>query len=59
MYICDICEEMGCVDCMRCSWGNPCLGCLDYDEETNTCKSDGGCGRETKEEESEEEESEE
>lgn len=46
MYVCDVCEEMGTVDCMHCTWGNPCLGCIDYDEKTLTCKSDGGCGRE-------------
>lgn len=43
MNQCEICEEMGCKDCMRCSLGNPCLGCKDYDERTDTCRSNGGC----------------
>ena len=32
MNQCDICEEMGCKDCMNCYLGNPCLGCEDYDK---------------------------
>ena len=44
MNQCDICAEMGCDDCMHCYLGNPCLGCDDYDQEHNTCKSNGGCG---------------
>lgn len=43
MSQCDICEEMGVNDCKHCSLGNPCLGCVDYDEENDTCKSNGGC----------------
>lgn len=43
MSQCDICEEMGCKDCKHCSLGNPCLGCVDYDEDNDTCKSNGGC----------------
>lgn len=44
MTQCEICEEMGGNDCMRCPLGNPCLGCDDYDEEYETCMSLGGCG---------------
>ena len=44
MDICERCEDMGCVDCMHCTWGNPCLGCSDYDEKANACTSNGGCG---------------
>ena len=47
-YVCEICEEMGTVDCEHCCWGNPCLGCSDYDEQTDTCKSNGGCGDDRK-----------
>ena len=43
MSQCDICEEMGVNDCKHCSLGNPCLGCVDYDEYNDTCKSNGGC----------------
>ena len=43
MSQCDICEEMGVNDCQHCSLGNPCLGCVDYDEDNDTCKSNGGC----------------
>ena len=38
-YICEFCEE----DCKYCYLGNPCLGCTDYDEEKDICKSNGGC----------------
>lgn len=44
MTQCEICEEIGCNDCQNCYLGNPCIGCDDYDRETNTCKSKGGCG---------------
>ncbi len=44
MSQCDICEEMGTNDCMRCSLGNPCINCTDYDERADKCKSNGGCG---------------
>lgn len=43
MEQCDICEEMGCKDCMNCPLGNPCLDCQDYDREKDICKSNGGC----------------
>ena len=43
MNQCDICEEMGCKDCMNCYLGNPCLNCEDYNRQTDTCKSNGGC----------------
>lgn len=32
-------------DCKYCRYGNPCLGCDDYDVENDSCKSYGGCGR--------------
>ncbi len=38
--ICDYCEER---DCKFCSFGNPCLGCNDYDIEKDICKSNGAC----------------
>ena len=34
--ICEYCEEH---NCMHCYLGNPCIGCMDYDEDTDTCKS--------------------
>ena len=40
MYVCDICEERSCKDC---TFGNPCLGCLDYDRTKDVCKSNGAC----------------
>lgn len=40
---CDYCEERNCKDCR---FGNPCLGCIDYDRENDTCKSNGGCAEE-------------
>jgi len=42
MYVCDICEEGSCKDCIL---GNPCLGCPDYDRTKDDCKSKGGCGQ--------------
>lgn len=42
MHVCDWCEDK---DCKYCSWGNPCLGCEDYDLERGVCLSNGGCGR--------------
>lgn len=45
MDICEKCREViGTADCITCSYGNPCLGCSDYDEATDTCISNGGCG---------------
>lgn len=41
MYPCDRCYEG---DCDRCSYGNPCLGCKDYDEINDECTSHGACG---------------
>ena len=41
--ICDECENWGVDVCKLCYLGNPCLGCEDYDEEKDTCKSKGGC----------------
>jgi len=40
--ICDYCldEER---DCIMCQLGNPCLGCEDYDQINDVCKSNGGC----------------
>ena len=43
--ICDCCPD-GEHDCMRCSLGNPCLNCEDYDVMNGLCKSDGGCAPE-------------
>ena len=43
MTQCEMCEEMGNHDCKYCNFGNPCLGCKDYDAENDKCKSDGGC----------------
>ena len=40
--ICMICMESE-HDCRMCSLGNPCLGCEDYDQVNDTCKSNGGC----------------
>lgn len=42
--VCELCREYGFEDCARCSHGNPCLGCEDYDEDADYCKSKGGCG---------------
>lgn len=43
--VCDYCldEER---DCKMCSLGNPCLNCEDYDNVSDTCKSNGGCAPE-------------
>lgn len=49
--ICDLCEDMGCVDCKHCVWGNPCLGCTDYDEARDICTSDGACASTAREKE--------
>ena len=43
MNVCEKCAEMGIENCKYCSFGNPCLGCEDYDIENDTCKSNGGC----------------
>ena len=40
MYVCDICEDRLCIDC---TFGNPCLGCPDYDRTKDECKSNGAC----------------
>lgn len=45
MFVCDVCEEQGEVDCIHCKLGNPCIGCTDYDEKNDICKSNGGCGK--------------
>lgn len=37
-------------DCMNCYLGNPCLGCQDYDKNTNTCTSNGACGDDNRKE---------
>lgn len=44
--ICLYCEEH---NCMACREGNPCLGFSDYDRDNDTCISNGGCGKQTKE----------
>ena len=46
MTQCEICQEMGAYDCKYYSLGNPCLDCPDYDDENDTCKSNGGCADE-------------
>lgn len=43
---CDYCESYGSEYC-RWICGNPCYGCLDWDEEKLECKSDGACGKES------------
>ena len=40
MYVCDICEDRFCQDC---TFGNPCLGCSDYDRTKDDCRSNGAC----------------
>ena len=42
--ICDYCflEQESCKQCV---YVNPCVGCNDYDRDTDSCKSNGGCGR--------------
>ena len=40
MYVCDICEDRLCKDC---TFGNPCLGCSEYDRTKDECKSNGAC----------------
>lgn len=44
MSMCDVCAEIGAVNCKHCWYGNPCFGCPDYSEATDTCESHGGCG---------------
>ena len=43
MSICDRCEEYGACDCQHCDLGNPCIGCTDYDEASDNCRSNGAC----------------
>lgn len=44
--VCDICSEaQGSEACRSCIWGNPCLSCEDYDYGEDTCRSNGGCGK--------------
>lgn len=41
---CLYCESNpGSVDCRYCNLGNPCYDCDDYNIETDTCLSQGGC----------------
>ena len=40
-YPCDICKEIGECNCRYCELGNPCIGCGDYDEANDVCKSHG------------------
>ena len=45
-FVCDWCDtENGSEECLFCSWGNPCLGCEDWDMDSFTCRSNGACGR--------------
>ena len=39
--ICDRCEDE---NCETCPYGNPCLGCDDYNG-YGICLSEGGCGK--------------
>ena len=48
MYFCDYCTD----DCKLCPEGNPCLCCVDYDIENDTCSSYGGCGQDKTREDS-------
>lgn len=41
--LCELCEEFGDHDCMLCDFGNPCIGCTDYDLVNDYCKSNGAC----------------
>lgn len=43
LYPCDNCFEP---ECGLCTFGNPCLGCEDYNPLDGSCKSNGGCGEE-------------
>ena len=43
MNRCDICKEIGIMNCKNCYLGNPCKGCEDYDEHADICISNGGC----------------
>ena len=43
MNVCELCFESGQENCSRCTYGNPCLGCEDYDEQNGICTSNGGC----------------
>lgn len=44
MDVCETCREvLDNADCNTCPFGNPCLGCADYDIDTDTCISSGGC----------------
>jgi len=43
--VCDFCISDEC-DCIMCKLGNPCLGCEDYDQINDVCKSNGGCAPE-------------
>lgn len=40
--ICDYCEDR---ECEACPYGNPCLGCEDYNARLRVCMSNGGCGK--------------
>lgn len=41
--LCELCEEFGDHDCKLCNFGNPCIGCNDYDIVNDYCKSHGAC----------------
>lgn len=44
--ICEYCVEN---DCRLCRFGNPCLGCPDYDLKNDRCTSNGACADTNKE----------
>lgn len=50
MDVSDVCAYCHDNDCINCEFANPCLGCEDYDEEHDRCKSDGACGKEIEDE---------
>lgn len=49
MNACEYCEEINGNDvlCENCHFGNPCLGCNDY--QNGECVSNGGCAKEIEE----------
>ena len=38
--LCELCDDH---DCKFCIFGNPCIGCTDYDLVNDYCKSHGAC----------------
>jgi len=48
VQLCFQCADLGDDDCKKCPLGNLCLGCEDYDQINDVCKSNGGCAPEMK-----------